>query len=91
LESGILSKHHVRFLGPALTRRSRGALSAASITLVERRPAESWGNQLQEYLVLLEARDGADAVARVHRVIEGHGFYDGFQRVAPPSQAESGE
>jgi hypothetical protein len=82
VDAGILSKHHVRFRGPGLTRRSRGALSAASITLVERRATESWGNQLQEYFVLLEARDDGDAVARVQRAIEGHGFYDGFEPVA---------
>jgi len=85
LDAGILTKHHVRFLGPALTRRSRGALSAASITLVERRPAESWGNQIHEYLVLLEARDAGDAVDRVQRVVEKHGFYNGFEPAAPSS------
>jgi hypothetical protein len=85
LDIGMLSKHHVRFLGPALTRRSRGALSAASITLVERRPAENWGDQLQEYLVTLDARTGQDAVARVRKVIETHGFYNGFEPVAPPA------
>ena len=79
MDTGILTKHHVRFFGPALTRRSRGALSAASITLVERRPAPSWGNQLQEYLVLLDARTDDDAVARVRRVIDEHGSYAGFE------------
>ena len=85
MDTGILTKHHVRFIGPALTRRSRGALSAASITLVERRPAKSWANQLHEYLVLVEARDRCDAVIRVQKVIEAHGFYDGFEPAAPPT------
>ncbi|HET9120801.1 MAG TPA: hypothetical protein VFN72_09725 [Solirubrobacterales bacterium] len=85
MDTGILTKHHVRFLGPALTRRSRGALSAAAITLVDRRPAEGWANQLQEYLVLVEARDRCDAVARVQKVIEAHGFYNGFEPVPPPA------
>jgi hypothetical protein len=84
LDIGILSKYHVRFVGPALTRRSRGALSAAAITLVERRPAASWGKQIQEYVVLLEARDPDDAVARVRKVIEGDGFYKGFAPVVAP-------
>jgi hypothetical protein len=85
MDGVILSSCHVRFFGPALTRRSRGALSAASITLVERRPAESWGNQLQEYLVLVDARNEDDAVDRVRRVIESHGYYDGFEPVTQPS------
>ena len=84
MHDGILSKHHVRFLGPALTRRSRGALSAALITLVQRRPAESWGHQLQEYVVLVDARSREDAVTRVRDVIAAHGFYSGFEPVAPP-------
>ena len=85
LDTGLLSKYHVRFVGPALIRRSRGALSAAAITLVERRPAESWGNQVQEYVVVLDARDPDDAVARVRSVIEGDGFYKGFEPVIPSS------
>ena len=85
MDTGILSKYYVRFVGPELIRRSRGALSAAAITLVERRPAESWGNQVQEYVVVLDARDPDDAVARVRRVIEGDGFYKGFQPAIAPS------
>ena len=85
MDTGLPSKYHVRFVGPALTRRSRGALSAAAITLVERRPAETWGNQIQEYVVLVDARDRDDAVARVRKVIEGDGFYKDFEPVIPPS------
>ena len=85
MDTGLPSKYHVRFVGPALTRRSRGALSAAAITLVERRPAETWGNQIQEYVVLVGARDRDDAVARVRKVIEGDGFYKDFAPVIAPS------
>ncbi len=54
------------------------------MTLVERRPAESWGKQIQEYIVLLAARDPDDAVARVRKVIESDGFYKGFAPVVAP-------
>jgi hypothetical protein len=85
LDTGLLSKYHVRFVGPPLIRRSRGALSAAAITLVERRPAETWGNQIQEYVVLVGARDRDDAVSRVRTVIEGDGYYKGFAPVIASS------
>ena len=83
MDTGILSKYQVRFVGPALTRRSRGALSAAAISLVERRPAETWGNQIQEYVVVVDAREPEDAVNRVRSVIEDHGSYQSFATVVP--------
>jgi hypothetical protein len=74
----ILSSRRVSFLGPPLTRRMRGALSAAQITMIDRRLAAAWNGQIQEYLVSLDARDGEDAVARVLAVLSKHGSFSAF-------------
>jgi hypothetical protein len=74
----ILSSCRVSFLGPPLTRRTRGALSAAQITMIDRRRATGWNGQIQEYLVSVDARDGEDAVARVLAVLSRHGSFSAF-------------
>jgi hypothetical protein len=71
----ILSRCMVRFQGPPMTRRARGSLSAANITVVERRRPTAWDGQLLEYLVSIDARDDADAMARVRAALEAHGSF----------------
>jgi hypothetical protein len=78
MENNIPSSQAVRFEGPALTRQMRGALSAAGITVVERRPSTTWGEQLQHYLVTVDARNSEDAVRRVRAAVERHGRYSAF-------------
>jgi hypothetical protein len=79
---GILSSRRVSFQGPPLTRRMRGSLSAAQITMIDRRRAPGWDGQLQKYLVSVEARDGEDAVRRVLAVLEPHGSFSAFAMAA---------
>src|SRR4051812_12571958 len=76
--AAILASRRVSFQGPPLTRLIRGSLSAAQITMIDRRRALGWDGQLQEYLVSVEARDGGDAVARVLAVLEPHGSFSAF-------------
>jgi hypothetical protein len=78
MQLSILSTHLVRFLGPALGRRARGALSAAGVSVIERHPSGEWGPQLQQYLVSVEARDGADAIRRVDVALQDQGSYARF-------------
>ena len=79
---GILSSRRVSFQGPPLTRLLRGSLSAAQITIIDRRRAPGWDGQLQEYVVSIEARDGEDAVGRVLAVLEPHGSFSAFAAAA---------
>jgi hypothetical protein len=72
------SPHSVRFVGPALGRRSRGALSAAGVSVLERRPCADWGPQRQTYHVSLNARDVPDAIRRVEEALRGEGTYIDF-------------
>ena len=74
----ILSPHLVRFRGPALGRRARGALSASGASVIERHPSAEWGPQLQRYLVSVEARDGADAIRRIEMTLQNEGTYNHF-------------
>jgi len=74
----MLTRHGVRFRGPVLTRRTREAFSSAGITLLERIPVPSWNGQVIEYLVVLPARDGKDAIARVRAVVSRDGSYGEF-------------
>jgi hypothetical protein len=78
LSEAILSAHRVSFLGPPLTRQARGSLSAAQITMIDRRRTAGWDGQLQEYLVSVEARDGGNAVTRVLGALEAHGSFSEF-------------
>ena len=78
VEVTALRPHNVRFVGPALDRRIRGALSAAGVSVLERHPCAEWGPQRQTYLVSLEARDPADAIRRVEEALEGQGAYAEF-------------
>jgi hypothetical protein len=71
----ILSRCRVSFQGPPMTRRARGSLSAANITLVDRRRSSGWDGQLFEYLVSIDARDDGDAVSRVRAALEAHGSF----------------
>ena len=50
-----------------------GSLSAAQITMIDRRRTPGWGGQLQKYVVSVQARDGEDTVGRVLAVLEPHG------------------
>ena len=77
-----MSSRRVSFQGPPLTRRMRGSLSAAQITMIDRRRAPGWDGQLQEYLVSVEARDGEDAVGRVLAVLEPQGSFSAFALAA---------
>jgi hypothetical protein len=78
MELTLLTPHTVSFAGPALGRRARGALSAAGISVLERRPSTDWGPQQQEFLVTLEARDAADAIRRVELALQRQGTYKNF-------------
>jgi hypothetical protein len=78
MEPTLLAPHSVSFAGPALGRRARGALSAASISVLERHPSADWGAQQQEYLVAVQARDAADATRRVELALQGQGTYRDF-------------
>jgi hypothetical protein len=78
MELTLLTPHSVSFAGPALGRRARGALSAAGISVLERRPSTDWGPLQQEFLVVLDARDAADAIRRVELALQGHGTYRNF-------------
>jgi hypothetical protein len=82
----ILSMESVRFEGPTLTRRARGALSAAGISVTERHASTTWGEQRQDYLVTVDARDHDDAVVRVRAAISPHGAYS----VSPRTRTEAG-
>jgi hypothetical protein len=79
---GILASRRVSFQGPPLTRQMRGSLSAAQVTMIDRRRAPGWDGQLQKYLVSVEARDGKDAVGRVLAVLEPHGSFSAFAPAA---------
>jgi hypothetical protein len=81
---GILSRCRVSFRGPPMTRRARGSLSAANITVVDRRPTTGWDGQLLEYLVSIDARDDVDAVARVRAALEAHGSFLGLAQEPMP-------
>jgi hypothetical protein len=75
MEYGMLTRHGVRFRGPAFTRRTRRALSTAGISMIDRNVPAGWGGQIVEYLVAVDARDTDDAVARVREVVSEDGFY----------------
>jgi hypothetical protein len=57
---------------------TRGAMSAASIRLVESRPDARWRGQMKTYAVSLKARDDEDAIARVEAAIRAYGSYTDF-------------
>ena len=69
MELAGLSLHSVRFMGPSLGRRGRGALSAAGVSVLKRHPNPRWGPQLQEYLVSVDARNENDAIRRVEAAL----------------------
>jgi hypothetical protein len=81
---GILSRCRVSFRGPPMTRRARGSLSAANITVVDRRRSTGWDGQLLEYLVSTDARDDGDAVARVRAALEDHGSFSALAQEPMP-------
>lgn len=78
MELNLLSTHAVRFRGPAMDRRARGALSAVGASLLERQPNADWGGQIQEYVVSVQARDEADAARRIRQALEDHGSFTDF-------------
>jgi hypothetical protein len=75
---GALSPQWVSFLGPPLTRRARGSLSVANITMIDRRRSARWHGQVLDYLVSVNARDDKDAAARVRAALEAHGSFSAF-------------
>lgn len=77
---GALSSRWVSFLGPPLTRRARGSLSVANITMIDRRRSAGWDGQILDYLVSVDARDDEDAAARVRTALEAHGSFSAFAR-----------
>ena len=85
LSDAALSPRKVSFLGPPLTRQTRGSLSAAEITMIERRREPAWDGQIQQYLVSVGARDGEDAVAvaRVLAALKSHGSFSAFALAEP--------
>jgi hypothetical protein len=78
MELASLSLHAVRFMGPSLARRGRGALSAAGVSVLQRHPSVQWGPQVQEYLVSVDARSESDAIRRVEAALLGQGNYGGY-------------
>lgn len=74
----MLTRQGVRFRGPALTRRTRDSLTNAGILLVDRTPLSGWKGQAVEYVVVLPARDGNHAIARVRDVVSRDGSYSEF-------------
>jgi hypothetical protein len=46
--------------------------------VVERHPCAEWGPQLQQYVVSIEARDGADAIRRIETALQNQGSYNDF-------------
>jgi hypothetical protein len=74
----LMSTCKVTFRGPPLTRRLRGSLAAASITVVDRHQTTGWGGQIQEYLVSLDAHGPEDAVSRIRALLEGDGGFAAF-------------
>jgi hypothetical protein len=74
----FLSQFIVTFRGPPLTRMMRGAISAAAIRVVEGRPDPSWGGQMKDYTVSVDARDDRDAITRVQAALRRHGSYSEF-------------
>jgi hypothetical protein len=75
---GALSSRWVSFLGPPLTRRARGSLSVANITMIDRRRSAGCDGQVLDYLVSVDARDDDDAAARVRTALEAHGSFSAF-------------
>ena len=77
---GVLCSRWVGFLGPPLTRRARGSLSVANITMIDRRRSAGWDGQVLDYIVSVNARDDQDAAARVRTALEAHGSFSAFAR-----------
>jgi hypothetical protein len=73
-----LTRHGVRFRGPALSHRGAEALSARGISLLERRQFRVPRRLTVEFLVIVDALDTDDAVARVRDAVAGHGTYREF-------------
>jgi hypothetical protein len=78
MNTSLLMRHGIRFRGPALTHRTRDALTTAGISLLERSPLPDWNGQVVEYVVILAARDEEDAISRVRDVVSRDGSYDEF-------------
>jgi hypothetical protein len=75
---GMLTRHGVRFRGPALTAKAMDAFSTAGISLLERRPTQIGRQPVVEYVVAVHARGPGDAIARVRNALVGEGLYHGF-------------
>jgi hypothetical protein len=74
----MLTRHGVRFRGPALTRRTRDGLTRAGISLLDRRPLPEWNGQVVEYVVILDARSPDAAISRVQEIVSPDGPYTEF-------------
>jgi hypothetical protein len=73
-----LTRHGVRFQGPALTRRTRDALTRAGVSLLERSAVPEWNGQVVEYLVVLPAATPESAIGRVREIVSRDGNYGEF-------------
>ena len=62
----------------AQPRRTRDSLSAADISVLDRTALPDWNGQVIEYVVIVSARDGEDAIARVRDVVSRGGPYSEF-------------
>jgi hypothetical protein len=87
LES-LLYRFEVSFNGPPMSRRTRGALSAAAITpLVDRHnsPASlrDGASKLHEFVVSVRAGDAGQAVERTRAAVQAGGAYAGFSPTLP--------
>ena len=74
----MLTRHGIRFRGPALTGKAMDALSISGISLLDRRPMKCDGRPAVEYVVAVHARGPGDAIARTRQALVGEGLYHGF-------------
>lgn len=80
---GPLLTFEVSFSGPPMLRRTRGALSAASITpLADRHNSAAavrdGASEMHQFVVSLLARDAAQAIERTRAVVQAGGVYEVF-------------
>ena len=78
-----LCRFEVSFTGPPMTRRIRGALSAAAITPLVDRHANAaslrdGASKLHDFVVSVRARDADQAMKRTRAAVRPGGAYAGF-------------
>jgi hypothetical protein len=87
---GVLTSRWVSFLGPPLTRRARGSLSVANITMIDRRQSAGWGGQLLDYIVSVNYVGIAVCGPGATRSRSGSTWVEGRQKKAAPSGLRAG-